>query len=285
MTKSQMAKWILGNKRSFRNKTLERWKAKLLFDNGFDFGFKTFCKDPLSFEEARKYIHSLGIKSVREWVLLKESGNLPSNIPYAPRCVYKNEWISWGDWFGSGKIADQYKKYRKFDDARQFARTLSFKQRKEWIDFCKSGKCPKDIPWQPWHTYKNDWMSMDNFLGTKPYFENRISFEDARKFAHSLKINSKKEWRKLYEEEKVPLYIPKFPEAYYFDKGWIGWKDFLGYDFYSWDEFLAFLKTHQFQSKRDYQSWWMKNKPKGIPFYPTKFYDECKSWDIITGKV
>jgi hypothetical protein len=31
----------------------------------------------------------------------------PDDIPYKPSRTYENEWISWGDWLGTGRIADQ----------------------------------------------------------------------------------------------------------------------------------------------------------------------------------
>jgi hypothetical protein len=49
-----------------------------------------------SFTEARKYAHSLGLKSIEEWKKWCKSGNKPEDIPARPDHVYK-EWISYAD--------------------------------------------------------------------------------------------------------------------------------------------------------------------------------------------
>ena len=59
------------------------------------------------FGEAKDYVHSLGLQSETEWREYCKSGKKPENIPYKPYRTYKNEWISWGDWLGTGSIADQ----------------------------------------------------------------------------------------------------------------------------------------------------------------------------------
>lgn len=56
------------------------------------------------FEEARQYIHSLKLASIREWREFCHSGRCPGNIPMAPESAYKNEgWIDWYDWLGKPK--------------------------------------------------------------------------------------------------------------------------------------------------------------------------------------
>ena len=46
------------------------------------------------------------------------------------------------------------KKFRDFESAREFARSLNLKRQKEWLEYCKSGNKPDDIPSAPWNTYK-----------------------------------------------------------------------------------------------------------------------------------
>jgi hypothetical protein len=49
-----------------------------------------------SFEEARKYAHSFGLRSREEWKKWCKSGKNPEDIPVAPNEVYSHEWIIWG---------------------------------------------------------------------------------------------------------------------------------------------------------------------------------------------
>ena len=57
------------------------------------------------------------------------------------------------------------KTYKK---AKKFVNTLNLKNRREWSEFCKSGKRPDDIPSVPDKVYKNNgWVSYAYWLGTK----------------------------------------------------------------------------------------------------------------------
>jgi hypothetical protein len=65
-------------------------------------------KEFLPFEHAREFVRGLGLKSEAEWTEYRKSDKKPGNIPSAPRVVYGDEgWTSWGDWLGTGRIADQ----------------------------------------------------------------------------------------------------------------------------------------------------------------------------------
>jgi len=57
-----------------------------------------------SFTDSKKFIHTLKIKDQKGWKEYVKSGNKPSDIPSAPWCVYKKEWVSLNDWLGNGKL-------------------------------------------------------------------------------------------------------------------------------------------------------------------------------------
>ena len=79
-----------------------------------------------SFAEARKFVHSLKLKSGSEWYKYTKSGKKPNDIPIGPRSAYKDKgWISMGDWLGTGRIADQYKVYRDFEKVKEFVQKLT----------------------------------------------------------------------------------------------------------------------------------------------------------------
>jgi len=168
------------------------------------------------FEDARRFVHSLRLKSGKEWVVYCKSSKKPDDIPAHPWDVYKNRgWISMGDWLGTGRIADQLKQYRPFKEAREFVRTLDFQNSKEWSTYCKSGKKPDDIPKTPWITYKNNgWTSWGDWLGTgriAPQNMQFRTFEEAREFVRSLGLKTIGEWRKYCKSGKKPVDIPADP--------------------------------------------------------------------------
>ena len=93
-----------------------------------------------SFNKARKFVHSLKLKNVPDWEEYRKSDKKPFDIPATPNRTYKKEWISYGDWLGTGRIANQKRKYRSFEEAREFVRKLKLKNRDEWDAYVKSGK-------------------------------------------------------------------------------------------------------------------------------------------------
>jgi superfamily II DNA or RNA helicase len=58
-----------------------------------------------SYDEAKPFVHTLGLKSANEWRAYSKSGNLPKDIPAGPNRTYaKKGWSTWGDWLGTDKI-------------------------------------------------------------------------------------------------------------------------------------------------------------------------------------
>ena len=123
-------------------------------------------KEFRDFESARKFVQKLGLKSGKYWREYCKSGNKPDDIPSAPGSFYKKEWEGIGDWIGTGKIASQKKVYRSFKEARKFIHKLKLKSLSDWEKYCKSGNKPDDIPVAVWNIYKNELISMGDFLGT-----------------------------------------------------------------------------------------------------------------------
>ncbi len=78
-----------------------------------------------------------------------------------------------GDWLGTGRIADKFKEYRAFREARAFARKLKLRSGTEWRAFCRSamprlGRLPADIPVAPHNTYADKgWKGMADWLGNR----------------------------------------------------------------------------------------------------------------------
>ncbi len=245
----------------------------------------------VSFEEARKFVRSLGLKNHREWTEWSKSGMRPSNIPGNPHINYKNEgWMGYGDFLGTGN-------YRKmdfllFEEARKYVWNLKLKRREDWKKFCKSGMKPKNIPFSPDVFYKNKgWVSFGDFFGTG-YVSNKnrkfLSFEEARKFVRKLQLKGNEKWREWSKSVERPLNIPSNPDKTYKNKGWIGWGDFLGTDFVATTnrKYLSFKDTREyahnlkFKSSKQWSEWSSKSglKPENIPSKPDLVYKN-KGWE------
>lgn len=57
----------------------------------------------LSFSDAKKVVHTFGLRSREEWQKFKETSRRPANIPKSPDKVYADKWNGWKDWIGAGR--------------------------------------------------------------------------------------------------------------------------------------------------------------------------------------
>ena len=191
-----------------------------------------FKKDFISFEEARKFVRKLKLRSHEEWRKYSKSDK-KSNIPATPNKSYKNKgWKGWGDWLGIGNLRPEDRVYLSFKESRSFVRKLKLKSIKEWRDYCKSNKKPDNIPACPNGVYRgNGWINFGDWLGTGTIAtRNRVylSFRKAKEFVHTLGLKSQKEWFEYTKSDKKPDNIPSAVSRVYKDKGWKGIRDWLG---------------------------------------------------------
>jgi len=189
--------------------------------------------DWMPFEEARKVVQQLGIKSQLQWSALRKSGSRPLNIPSAPNIVYKNDgWQNWGDWFGTGYVAAQLREFRPFEEAREFVRALGLMNYEEWRGYAASNERPPDIPSSPQNRYaKEGWISLGDWLGTGAVapvlMYDYLPFEEARSYVWKLNIKNQAEWVDYVKSGDKPEFIPGKPERAYRTE-WMNLGDWLG---------------------------------------------------------
>jgi len=186
-----------------------------------------------SFEDAKRRVLELGIRSMKDYREYRRVSN-EEGLPASPQIVYKNSgWKDFGDFFGTGTIANYKKIFRNFKDSREFVRNLNLKSTSEWRDYCKSGNKPDDISGSPHNTYKNDgWISYGDWLGTGRIadgHQNWRPFEEARIFACGLNLIGKEHWMEFARSKDRPFDIPTTVNRVYKSE-WKGWADFLGKD-------------------------------------------------------
>ena len=244
-----------------------------------------------SFEEAKKFVHTLNLKSHSEWINYNKSGSLPKDIPKKPERVYKyNGWNGIGDWLGSGTIAPQLKVYLSFTDARKFVQKLKLKSTNEWNQYCHSTKKPENIPMTPDRIYKKSgWISWGDWLGTGIiatfYLQYRM-FNTARKFVHSLKLKNQTEWNNYCKSGLKPKDIPTAANSVYKNKGWVRLGDWLGNNviatqdkiFCSYEESKKIAQKLNIKKVSDWKKYARsKNNKLNIPIVPEKVYIN-KGW-------
>lgn len=78
------------------------------------------------------------------------------------------------------------------------------------------------------------------------------TFQEARAFAHSLKLTGQKQWYAWSSSGKRPLDIPSNPDMAYANTGWISYPDFLGYAEGKMARGQSSLQFRDFESARTY---------------------------------
>ena len=238
------------------------------------------------FEEARSFIHSLGLKSKSEWVAWSKSNAKPDDIPANPPQIYKNQgWVGWGDWCGTGTIASFNRTYRPFKEARTFVRSLALKSKTEWAEWFKSNAKPDDIPADPRHVYKNQgWVGWGDWLGTgtlAPKERSYLTFKEARSYIRSLGLKNLTEWQAWSKTSARPDNIPAAPHHVYKNQGWVDLGDWLGTGtvasrnriYLPFEEARTYVHSLDLKSRNAWNVWSKSDaKPANIPADPQGVY-------------
>lgn len=252
-----------------------------------------------NFEDAREFARSLNLKSSTEWGEYCKSGKKPFDIPSNVNNTYKKKgWNGFQDWLGNNNNASS-KNYCSFKQAREFAKSLKLNSAAEWRDYCKKNKIPIYIPKNPYYYKDKGWKGFGDFLGTGSIgSQNRVykDFSSARKFIHSLKLKSSKEWFIYLKEGGKPNDIPTKPERTYKDKGWIGMSDWLGHGktthhnikYREFDKARTFARSLKLSSVKEWKEEYCKSGKKPIDI-PTNAYQKYqnkgwKGWVDFLGK-
>ena len=188
--------------------------------------YRQYC----SFNEARKYARTLGLKRRDDWhahnILRtkRQNSKTRNDVPGDVQGVYKKEWKGWGDFLGTGNIAPQKRQYRPFKEARKFVHELKLESRTEWQKYYVKGKIPKDIPKHPEDTYKNKgWKGVGDWLGSGTIANqvkaaNYLPADEVnrllKKLAKKYQIKNRIEWeefakthKELLDSLKIPIHI------------------------------------------------------------------------------
>ena len=130
-------------------------------------------------------------------------------------------------------------KKEQYQMARDYARSLDLPQpwtKKGWENWCSDnpGRL-KIIPSRPDKRYPDQWEHDWSLWMGAPNPEPKrkkpnpkfLSYEDAQKYAHTLKLKTQKEWRIYCRTSERPSNIPAAPDKTYKDEGWQGFGPWL----------------------------------------------------------
>ena len=206
-----------------------------------------------------------------------------------PNVVYREAgWSGYGDWLGSGRVANVDKEFRPFHEARQYVHGLRLKSYVAWLEYCRSGDRPEDVPYKPERSYKDqgwngwgDWLGTGNVANRNRCFR---SFQEARQYVHELGLTSVIEWQAYAKSGQRPSDIPSSPDRVYKDDGWGGFGDWLGTGrvadrdkrFLPFDEAREYVQTLGLRTVAEWRVFSKSpNRPPDIPSTPEQVYREA----------
>lgn len=123
-------------------------------------------KKRMTYEQAKTYIQAVGIKTQHEFFAWRKTDQRPETMPPDPNKVYL-EFEGWGTFLGTGRIANQNKKYWSYEEAKVFLKALRITSGKHFRELCSMGVITTDIPSSPYAFYskQKSWISFPDFFG------------------------------------------------------------------------------------------------------------------------
>ena len=154
----------------------------------------------------------------------------------------------------------------------------------EWRKYRKEKKV-ENIPFKLSRTYSRDWKGEPHFFETEIF-----SYVDAKNFIQKFNLKSSRDYFKFMKTEDSIINLPTVPNRKYKNKGWVNWKEFLGYDkeresyfgnkYVSYDEVQKIIKHHEISTKNEWDIYRKKNIEVLLPSHPERTYPKhWRGWD------
>ena len=233
----------------------------------------------LPFEIARQYARSLELNGQKEWVDYCKSSHRNKEIPQDPRAVYKLQWKGYGDWLGTGRIANGQKEFPPYEELKSLVNKLGIESGREYR---QARARNAQWPINPEKIYeKTGWVSWFEFLN-KVNIE-FIPYEETKALVSKVSLKSHADYHRWAKKFHKELRIPIKPNTAY-REDWRGWPDFLGTKNYRKINYWPFEKARAFVRKLKFNSgaeWRLyrsgPDRPLQIPSNPNRIYAD-KGW-------
>jgi hypothetical protein len=184
----------------------------------------------VDYDEAKRIVHPLNLKSWTEYHKAKSDGRIPKSVPISPEQVYKTSgtWKGIGDFLGSNNITYKEREWVSLDGLRNICKQAGIDTREKYKIWFKSNKTidGKFVPSAPNHLFKNDgWNGWADLFGSKNKRGGFLPYEEAKKIVQLMKINNQTEWNALSKRGDLPNGVPASPRTVYGKQfeGWYIW--------------------------------------------------------------
>ena len=163
-------------------------------------GKETWSKDYMNFleyENAVCFLKDKNIKTQREYFEWQRGKSSEYKVPSNPRIFYKDKWVSWSDYLGTGNVAFKYRDFYTYKECSDLIKFNMIKSIKEYLKF-RIMSMDRKLPSNPDKLYK-EWVSWDSFFGIKNTVK-KLSYAEAKDFLKDKKISSSREYVQYIKE-------------------------------------------------------------------------------------
>jgi len=165
----------------------------------------------------------------------------------------------------------KYGDFVSYEEAKKIVQETGVKTRDQYKIVRDRELFPK-LPKDPAQVYTTKFEGWGTFLGTgraSKQRKNFRTFNQAKKYAKSLKLKGRRAWAKLKDR---PSDIPNKPDCIY-KKDWKDWQDFLGYDnkYYTFKKAKMIIRKLKFKDSFAYRKYARTIDTK-LPNYPEDVY-------------
>ena len=225
----------------------------------------------MSFDQAKAFIQRQGIRTREQFYEWSKSKKRPKDFPSNPNQMYKDKWKGWGDFLDT--------KWMSFDQAQALMQSQGIKTKREFREWSKSKKRPKNFPSTPDQVYTNEWRGWGDFLGTgntSTKNNGQTSFDEIKAFLQRLGVRT---YIESEEEEQVSIKPENFPstsdeaskdtqtDPNSFLESETTWMSF--------DDAKEYVRPLNFENHKDFIDWLKSSdRPENFPPNPQQVYSE-----------
>lgn len=181
--------------------------------------------------------------------------------------------------------------YVCYDTCSRVAQMAGICTLRDWFERIPKGFRHFEIalPGDPSKSYKEAWKGWGDFLGTarkstSAIRKQKLNYHDSRKFIQAYGITTVREYRDFLDTPAADPRLPRRPDDFYSDNGWVSWADFLVPRFVSYQDAKALMKPFGLRTEADFRKLGKKGRPEGVPSLPYVFYEnEFESWADFLG--
>jgi len=117
-----------------------------------------------SYDDIKRRVIELEIVTKKEYREAVKSSLLGDLAPLHPDKAFGDEFEGWSLFL----VRFKSDKYLSFEEVRQFAKDMGIKSSTQWVEMCRRGERPANIPAWPERHYRDKWVGWVNFLNGKP---------------------------------------------------------------------------------------------------------------------